>query len=426
LADGFYAMTEDSGSFTGIYSLDHPDLFHPVAQVHASELVKLAQGQLGPNDDSDLLSELEREGFLAQSSSGEPDPKIVQTLQALGAPFRWRVHPEHLPILEKVRLWHAHRKLFVFEFGQTPCLPETVLCRVQLATETLPAQAKVLLIGDDDLMCLALAEMGFEVTVVDIDPALIDFIHHRCQTDGIQVDARVQDLLQPIPEDMRGCFDLVITDPMSFEGCLIAFLSRALAMLNDEGVVWTCIHPLAHQLFSKVAQVLPIAVDGHAAYLSAYYYRRYEKNTYRSDLFRLKKTAKALPYGPEETIPFEAITEGELTATRHGYVTCHLAPKNETEQDAHPLAHLASHATLSQGEGHFHFAQTLKEGYLTGAMNPKRTQLHMQLFPFSETQEDQQSQHVLRELQVLNHKVEYIEAPFLAPPIPQIKMSNKS
>ena len=125
-----------------------------------------------------------------------------------------------------MRLWHAHRKLFVFEFGQTPCLPETVLCRVQLATETLPAQAKVLLIGDDDLMCLALAEMGFEVTVVDIDPALIDFIHHRCQTDGIQVDARVQDLLQPIPEDMRGCFDLVITDPMSFEGCLVPFVSR--------------------------------------------------------------------------------------------------------------------------------------------------------------------------------------------------------
>ena len=116
LADGFYAMTEDSGSFTGVYSLEHPDLFHPVEQAHASELVKLAQGQLGPNDDSELLSELDRADLLALSSGGEPDPKILQALQELGAPFRWRVHPQHLPILEKVRLWHAHRKLFVFEF----------------------------------------------------------------------------------------------------------------------------------------------------------------------------------------------------------------------------------------------------------------------------------------------------------------------
>ena len=417
LGNGLYAVTEDSGCFTGIYSLDDSEMFHPVRCEDTPELVKLAQGELGDGHVSKILSELDQAGLLARSKEISPDPRILQALDELGAPFRWRVHPNNHPVLGKVRAWHAHRKLFVFEFGQTPCLPETVLCRVQLATENLPPNAKVLLIGDDDLMCLALAELGFEVTVVDIDKALIDFIQHRCQQDNIQVDARVQDLLQPIPDDMQSKFDLVITDPMSFEGCLIAFLSRALSMAKATGVVWTCIHPLAHQLFEKVAKVLPIQNQDRAAFLSAYYYRRYETNTYRSDFFRLKKTSAPLPYAPNETIPFEAITEGELTSTLHSHIHCQLATPNVSDGPAapNPFENLSGDFFTSHSETHYHFSQNQPKGYVAGSLNRRKTNLHMQFFPFSEEDEEQQSQKLLANFPILTRRITYMEAPFLAP-----------
>jgi hypothetical protein len=231
----------------------------------------------------------------------------------------------------------------------------------------------------------------------------------------------VMDLLQPIPKAMQGQFDLVITDPMSFEGCLIAFLSRALAMVKPDGTVWACIHPLAHRLFAKVAQVLPMTVDQHAAFLSAYYYRRYENNTYRSDFFLLSKTAAALPYAPEASIPFEAITEGELTSALHGHIHCQLAASPNTDAHQNPFDALAAEDTTfltSQSDTHFHFSQSQGGGYVAGALNRKKTNLHIQLFPFSEMKEEEQSLKLLGALQSLSRRITYMDAPCLAPPVP--------
>lgn len=408
-------MMEESGILTGVYRLEDPDFFHPVAQADAPELAQLAQGMLEAETESSLREQLGHSGLLAPSEEPDPDPVIEALLQKLGAPFSWRVWEQHRKHLEAVRRWHAHRKLFLYEYGQTPCLPETVLARAQQTSTDLATNAHILLIGDDDLMCVAFALLGYSVTVVDIDPSLIDFIQRRARLEGLSIEAKVVDLLQPVPPEMVGRFDRVLTDPMSFEGCLIAFLSRALAMVKNDGQVWTCVHPLAHPLFAKVAHQLPAHIHERAAWMSAYYYRRYQANTYRSDLFCLTPTGAALPFQADEHIPFESITEGELIPALHGHVFCRLTASENPENAS--FEHLAESAVLEQDQTHQHFFKPTTSGYVAGTINRRGNALNIQLFPFSERHEEQLSAEYLENLNPIERRVHYMEAPILAPSV---------
>ena len=93
---------------------------------------------------------------------------------------------------------------------QQPCTPKTALRRVQRVADTCPAGAKVLLLGDDDLISVAFEHYGgFDVTVMELDQDLVAFLKKQAPS------ARIlsKDLSEGLDEEFLGQFDVVITDP---------------------------------------------------------------------------------------------------------------------------------------------------------------------------------------------------------------------
>lgn len=336
LSDGVFAVIDSAPHPSRIHRLASMDevflrgaddgLLLEVDASHTAELSALAQGIPDETPAGPLFTRLARMG-LAGEGLDPVDPALVQRLADLGAGLEWRLDgaPDAAEVLALMRRVHARRKLFLQSFGQTPCLPEAAVARCFALRDRLPVlqpdgrKSRVLLIGDDDLLSFALAHMGYDVTAIDIDPLVIAFIDRTATELGVAVRAQVLDVLAPLPMDFRAAFDVVLTDPMSFEKCLIAFLSRALAAVAPGGHVWTCVHPLARSLFSRVAQRLPVRVAEIRSDLSVYMEFGYRHNGYRSDYFCLQRTDAALPWHPDDTIPFSEITDGTLSQVQHAY-----------------------------------------------------------------------------------------------------------
>jgi len=248
------------------------------------------------------------------------DAHVIAALRDLGARVRWRLDRAHQgEILDVARRIHARRKVFVDAWGQTSCLPESAAARVMRARAMFKEGGRVLLIGDDDFMAVPLALAGFRVTVCDIDPDLVRFAQQMASEHGVSVDARVVDLLRPLPRDLIGAFDGALTDPMSHENCLTVFLGRALAALKPGGRVLSALHPLARRVFHDVARTLPCAVTGYDEQVSAYYVAGFVDVDYVSDLVTLTRTDAALPVAGDAAMPDIDVTVEALPYPAHGY-----------------------------------------------------------------------------------------------------------
>ncbi|MEX3099793.1 GNAT family N-acetyltransferase [Streptomyces sp. ST1020] len=124
---------------------------------------------------------------------------------------------------------------------QSHCTPETKVRRVlALLTAGVLPGGSLLLVGDDDLVSLAVAVVGDvlgtpiveQVTVVDISPEILGYIRKIAATLGTRVETVEHDLREPLPEQLRGRFDAAMTDPpYTPEGARL-FLSRAVEGLR--------------------------------------------------------------------------------------------------------------------------------------------------------------------------------------------------
>ena len=127
------------------------------------------------------------------------------------------------------------------ELDQCHCTVETKLRRVEAMEEagTL-AGRRVLLLGDDDLLSLALLRTGLaaalrELAVVDVDPALLAFLGRRLRRAPCAVVRVEHDLREPLPAALAGRFDTVFTDPPYTLAGADLFLARAAAALAPGG-----------------------------------------------------------------------------------------------------------------------------------------------------------------------------------------------
>ncbi|MFF9085877.1 GNAT family N-acetyltransferase [Streptomyces sp. NPDC014991] len=125
---------------------------------------------------------------------------------------------------------------------QSKCTPETKVRRVLalLSAGTLPG-GSLLLIGDDDLISLAVAVVGDvlgaplvdKVTVVDISPEILGYIERVSADLGTRIETVQHDLRNPLPEELHRQFDVAMTDPpYTPEGARL-FLSRAVEGLRQ-------------------------------------------------------------------------------------------------------------------------------------------------------------------------------------------------
>jgi SAM-dependent methyltransferase len=380
LNDGVFALVEMPPEDSELASLDG-ETSYTVSARHADELALLAHGIPDDEEPGPLFAQLESEGLAAGGLSAV-DGAVLERLAWLGRGFSWLVDedPRGAELVELLRRGHARRKVFVQAFGQTPCLPESAAARVLELTRHLEPGARVLTLGDDDLLCMGLAHLGYRVTACDIDPLLIAFLDRVAKEEGLDVDARVLDLLAPLPAEEVGAYDAVLTDPMSYEDCLVAFVGRALALTRPGGLVLSCVHPAARHVFRRVLSRLPAKVRGARSLLSAYYFDRYIENAYRSDLCLMERTDDALPFAPDEQIPFEPISEGRLSEHEHGLFTVRgmrsrIKGAVEPEEAAAVLREAwtreVTDTAVANGQGHAHVFLSTKEGHAAVSIAPR-------------------------------------------------------
>jgi N4-bis(aminopropyl)spermidine synthase len=127
------------------------------------------------------------------------------------------------------------------ELDQTHCTVVTKISRVlRLHEARALAGQRILLLGDDDLIAVAIA--GFaawlgrpaiirRLAVVDTDADVLDWIGRQTAGTGVEVELVRHDLRQPLPAALAGAFDVVMTDPPYTVAGAELFLSRAVSAL---------------------------------------------------------------------------------------------------------------------------------------------------------------------------------------------------
>lgn len=129
-----------------------------------------------------------------------------------------------------------------FELDQTHCTVETKVRRV-LALHDAGALAgrRVLVLGDDDLVSVALAAFTARhgaaagpaaLTVLELDPALADYLRELLADAPFPTEVVEHDLAGPLPERLLGAFDTVQTDPPYTVPGAELFLTRAVSVLR--------------------------------------------------------------------------------------------------------------------------------------------------------------------------------------------------
>jgi predicted methyltransferase len=142
---------------------------------------------------------------------------------------------EHSETLEKLREYSALRPEPSPQLDQAFATPETALRRALYMLERGDLEGRdALFLGDDDFTSVAAGLLGVAkgITVIDIDERLIKVIEDVLRDDGLEIECVVHDLRKPLPEGLRGRFDVVLTDPPYTVPGLELFLSRGVDALR--------------------------------------------------------------------------------------------------------------------------------------------------------------------------------------------------
>jgi len=122
------------------------------------------------------------------------------------------------------------------DLDQCPATTTTVLKRLLLLLCSQLENKSILILGDDDLLSVALSACNIPCTilVVDTDLDLLKLI--RQKTDPSRIQTFQWDLRESLPTDFLARFDIIFTDPPYTVAGQLAFLRNAvLALRPKEG-----------------------------------------------------------------------------------------------------------------------------------------------------------------------------------------------
>lgn len=426
LVDGAYAVVSKAPWDSQVRLVNHARRLE-VPHHQAQQLLALAHGVPDCEPAPELFAALQQAG-LADAGLDAVDAVVHERLADLGRGYAWHLggHRDGAELAALLRRAHARRKVSFFHFGQTACLPESGATRCVEMTRRMGEAQRVLLVGDDDLLCLPLARLGHRVSVVDIDPLLVGFLRRAAADEGLDIDARVQDVLAPWPADLVGAFDACITDPMSYEGCLAAFLSRAAVAVREGGAIFSCVHPLARELFSRVCWGLPVDVEETLCELSTYYYEGFIENWYRSDMYVLRRGGGEPRWSAADSIPLGNIIAGSLKERAHGFtdISCLPFRRPTREGVSAALDEFARHAgglVVDRHDRHdehwAHFFLALKDGgHVSVVLDRAKGTLAYDLYPYSRELDGAVTAAFTRTLSLARTLTFHREAPDLASP----------
>src|SRR5215470_13378543 len=172
------------------------------------------------------------------------------------------------------------------ELDQTHCTVPSKIRRVlKLQAAEALAGARIVLLGDDDLIAVAIS--GFarltgtrvgRLTVIDTDAAVLAWIGERSASTGTQVQLVEHDLREPLPAHLAGAFDVACTDPPYTVPGAQLFLSRAVSALEPRpgkhlffsfGARRPADALATQRLFSSLGLVLKSMTPGFNSYAGA-------------------------------------------------------------------------------------------------------------------------------------------------------------
>lgn len=98
--------------------------------------------------------------------------------------------------------------------------------------------SNVLVIGDDDLVSIALALFGCNVTVIEIDERINDFINNVAEQENFPIKVFEYDVRNPLPTKLKKKFDCFFTDPVETINGIKLFLSRGAESLKENSFAY--------------------------------------------------------------------------------------------------------------------------------------------------------------------------------------------
>jgi hypothetical protein len=136
------------------------------------------------------------------------------------------------------------RPALKLRYEQQFCIPRTTQLRARLMIERLKPGSRVLVLGDDDLVGLALVEMTdqLEVDVLELDADLVEFLKNKGEG---RFNVLEHNLRHGVPDSMKDCYDAVTTDPPYADDGMRFFLECAKASLkkNEESRLFLTTFP---------------------------------------------------------------------------------------------------------------------------------------------------------------------------------------
>ncbi|GIW65727.1 MAG: hypothetical protein KatS3mg094_246 [Candidatus Parcubacteria bacterium] len=141
-------------------------------------------------------------------------------------------------ILIKFKTIIKNRPPALDKFDQAFIKAEDVIKRVEFIYQRGDLlNSKILVIGDDDLLSLALAltKLPQSVYIIEIDQRLTDFINKISKKLNLNIKTLEYDVREPLPKSLINKFDVFVTDPVETERGLKLFLLRGFLSLNKNG-----------------------------------------------------------------------------------------------------------------------------------------------------------------------------------------------
>lgn len=274
---------------------------------YARQLVRGLEGR-----DAELASEamspIETQGFTITERRDEPFDRVVKgRLERLDSCFSWSLPDSAGPLLDLCEHAHSLLRHSRLDLDQLPVLPETTARRALLLSRLCGPQAKVVLVGDDDLVSVAAAACGLRPTVLDIDSDLIQILELLARRFDLDLEVRLIDLRGPLPPDLIGRFDAFCTDPENSRTCVSLFLSRGISLVGSGGLGLIASAEEWQHLIDDAQERARLERLSHYRRFNNYRDWSLRLAPYRADLHVLSTTSESVPL-----VGADEVFEGEL------------------------------------------------------------------------------------------------------------------
>jgi len=131
------------------------------------------------------------------------------------------------------------RPLPLSDYDQGFIRPQDTIARMAFVYERGDLEGQeIFILGDDDLLSVAIGLTGMakRVTVVEVDRRITEFIRQFCRDHGIKnISVKEYNVLEELPSEDRGCYDVFVTDPVETKKGLKLFVGRCIEALKGEG-----------------------------------------------------------------------------------------------------------------------------------------------------------------------------------------------